>query len=347
MPGLTPPHPATPPISAPDSARDARPHSLASPNGIAPEGGVHELMERFTGSLPDGIRDFIYGKIVTRFNDHFFTSRPAGAPVAEQPGSWHFSAIGDFGNGTRAQSDVAANLLRAKPELVVTVGDNIYPDGKEKYWRANFDPPKFFGRVLEAAPVLPVLGNHDVKPSTDGYFKRFPQLQGARYYSSDMRNVHVVALDSNDSLAPNSPQHKWLEQDLATSKAPWKVLLLHHPVLSPLAKATHGKTSRLPEYLGPLLAKHGVDLVLAGHEHFYERSRPLNEQGTHQITLGNGGAMLFPLPYSQPAWSAHRDVDFGHVNFEVRNDDELVGRYVRRDGSVADTFVLHNQPTAP
>jgi len=96
-----------------------------------------------------------------------------------------------------------------------------------------------------------------------------------------------------------------------------------------------------------MLAKHAVDLVLVGHEHWYERSKPLNDAGTIQITDGGGGGALYPFPYPQQAWSATRDIDFGHVNFEVRGDNELVGRYVKRDGSVGDTFVLNHGGHAP
>jgi hypothetical protein len=155
--------------------------------------------------------------------------------------------------------------------------------------------------------------------------------------------MDVFSIDTNQSVAPGSPQHTWLEQALSGSSAPWKVVTIHHPMMSVISKVHYKETSRLPGDLGPLLARFGVDLLVAGHEHWYERSRPLNETGTLQVTVGGGGGALYPFPYPQQKWSATRDLDFGHVDFEVRGDNELVGRYTTRDGRVQDTFVIPNR----
>ena len=90
-----------------------------------------------------------------------------------------------------------------------------------------------------------------------------------------------------------------------------------------------------------MIAKYGVDLLLSGHEHNYQRSRPLNANGTLEVVTGGGGQSLHPFRMKMPAHAAYRDVDFGHVEVEV-NADKLVGRYVVRDGSVRDTFVIEN-----
>jgi hypothetical protein len=156
----------------------------------------------------------------------------------------------------------------------------------------------------------------------------------------------MFSIDSNQTLAPGSPQHQWLEQALAQSTAAWKIVQVHHPMMSVISKVHYRETSKLPADLGPLLAKYGVDLLVTGHEHWYERSRPLNEAGTLQVTVGGGGGALYPFVYPQQKWSQTRDVDFGHVNFEVRGDDELVGRYVTRDGRTQDTFVIKNRTPA-
>lgn len=333
-------------FEVPESAkRDPKQTSLVNdiPDEEPPS---HEIWERADGSLPDPIRDRIYKYFSTKVNDVIFRSDKGGAPQPEQAGSWHFSAYGDFGNGTKAMTDVIKNIQAYKPEFVVSAGDQVYPESTEKNWRSKLDPMDKFGGLASTVPFIPNLGNHDMKPDMAAYSRRFPYIEGGRYFKASYKNVDMFSLDTNQSVAPGSPQHTWLSQALDQSTAAWKIVQVHHPMMSVISKVHYRHTSRLPKDLGPLLAKHGVDLLVAGHEHWYERSLPLNETGTTQITVGGGGGALYPFPYPQTKWSATRDVDFGHVNFEVRGDDELVGRYVTRDGRTEDTFVIRNRTPA-
>lgn len=333
-------------FQVPDSAR-RDPHQTSLVNDVPDDEPLfQQLWERADGSIPDAIRDPMYKYLSSRVNDVVFRSRPGGAPQAEQTGSWRFSALGDFGNGTRAMRDVIQNVRAWKPEFVVSAGDQVYPDSSAANWEKKLDPPHLFGGIASEVPFIPNLGNHDMKPSADEYFRRFPYVEGGRYFQASYRNVDMFSVDTNQSVAPGSPQHAWLSQALADSRAAWKIVQVHHPMMSVISKVHYRETSRLPGDLGPLLARHGVDLVVAGHEHWYERSKPLNDAGTVQVTVGGGGGALYPFPYPQTKWSQTRDVDFGHVDFEVRGDDELVGRYRTRDGRVEDTFVLRNRTPA-
>lgn len=333
-------------FEVPDSAK-RDPHQTSLVNDIPDEEPLlAEVWERADGSLPDPIRDRMNKWFVRHINDVVFRSRPGGTPQPISPDAWRFSAYGDFGNGTKAMRNVIGNIERWKPEVVVSAGDQVYPDSRAENWEKKLDPPRLFGGLASSVPFLPNMGNHDMKPSPEEYFRRFPYIEDGRYYKASYRNLDVFSVDTNQSVSPGSPQHAWLEQALAGSTAPWKVVSIHHPMMSVLSKFHYRETSKLPGDLGPLLAKHGVDLLVAGHEHWYERSRPLNEAGTVQVTVGGGGGALYPFFYPQTKWSATRDLDFGHVDFEVRGDKELVGRYVTRDGSVQDTFVIPNRTPA-
>lgn len=326
------------PINAPAAARD--PHALVpAPMPIAPpEGPIEELLDHVPIVLPGRLAEPIF-KAVSKINRVFFRSAPPGAAQPVQPGSWHFSVIGDYGSGTRPLTDVTNNIARRNPEAVLTTGDNVYWSGTEAEYRRKWDPPKYFGDIRANFRVLPSLGNHDTRKSTKPYFDRFPELEGARFYSADLHDVHFVALNTNESLAPGSPQHEWLERDLAASQKKWKVLYYHHPAYSNFP----GHVSPLREYLGPLVARYGVDLLLAGHEHSYGRSKPLNATGTVELITGGGGHTLHPFWAKQLPHSAYRDVDYGHLDFEVRND-AIVGRYIVRDGTVRDTFTVRDNP---
>ena len=327
----------------PESAK-RDPHQSSLVNDVPDEESfMVETWENADGSLPDPVRDRMYKWVVTKVNDVVFRSRPGDAPQPIKDGSWRFSALADFGNGTRAMRDVIGNVQRWKPEFVVSAGDQVYPDSSARHWEGKVDPPEQFGGLASTVPFIPNAGNHDIKPNADEYFRRFPYIEGGRYFQTSYRNIDMFSVDTNQSVAPGSPQHAWLSQALADSTAAWKIVQIHHPMMSVISKVHYRETSRLPGDLGPLLAKNGVDLVLAGHEHFYERSKALNETGTLQVTVGGGGGALYPFPYPQSKWSQTRDLDFGHVDFEVRGDDELIGRYVTRDGRVQDTFSVPNR----
>ncbi len=278
---------------------------------------------------------------VQRFNQHVFTSRPGGAPIPRREDSWSFAAIGDFGAGTRAQLDVARNVLAGPQELVLTLGDTVYDSGLESEYREHFDPPERFGRIRERFPVYPTVGNHDVRGGgVDPYFRRFPEAQGRTRYVFDHGGVRFFSLDSTSPLDPGSEQWSWLERELSQAWDGWKVVYMHHPLRSGMKGRDRPEAAA---QLGALLGRHGVQLLLVGHDHVYDRSRAINEFGTIQVTAGNGGRMLYPFLSRQPDWSAHRDARHGHVDVEV-TDDSLVVRHVRRDGSVGDTHELR-RPT--
>ncbi len=315
-------------------------HSVSLLDNPARYDGRKGIADAYTGSMygvPRWLADIGF-RLGSKLNNFIFRSKPGGAAVDAEQGSWRFVAVGDIGFGSHGQEDVASRIMKTSARFVLPLGDIAYPDGSEKAWQKKVDPPNLFGGVMQKFPVYPVLGNHDIGTgNADAYFKRFPHLQNARYYSFDSGGVHFAALDSNEALAPGTDQAIWLEKDLAAAKdAKFRVVMMHHPLNS--AQKRHAGSPHMAN-LGPLLAKHGVDLVLNGHDHWYERSTPLNGYGTVQVTAGGGGAPVYPFLSSQPSWSAFRHAGFGYLEVEVQRN-QLVGRYVTRNGDLKDTFVL-------
>lgn len=222
---------------------------------------------------------------------HLRTAPPPG--VARRLRIW---AIGDSGEATAAQADVLATYLaaaaNAPADVWLLLGDNAYDQGTDPQFQEGLFTP--FAQVLRDTFAWPVLGNHDAL-STDSatmtgpYFDAFSlprqgqaggvPSQSEAYYSFDWGPVHFVALDSADSpLVPPSDMLDWLAADLAANARPWTIAYFHHP---PYTKGSHdsddpadssGRMIAVRENVLPVLEAAGVDLVLAGHSHGYERS---------------------------------------------------------------------------
>lgn len=178
------------------------------------------------------------------------------------------------------------------PDRWLMLGDNAYCSGTDaEYQMALFD---VYPQELATVAPWPVIGNHDAISSdsptqTGPFFAMFTLPAAAEaggvgsgteaYFSSDSGELHLVQLDSADSdLMPGSLMLTWLATDLAANTRPWTIVDFHHP---PYTKGTHdsddpadsgGIMQRMRENVVPILEAHGVDLVLAGHSHGYERS---------------------------------------------------------------------------
>ncbi|MBN8249500.1 MAG: metallophosphoesterase, partial [Verrucomicrobia bacterium] len=225
--------------------------------------------------------------------DHVFFTAPE--PGSAQP--MRFWILGDAGTGTASQSAVRdafyAFAGSRYTDLILLLGDNAYNSGTDaEYQRGMFD---MYPAIFRTTAVLSTIGNHDTAGSsnpnlaTTPYFKIFdaPSLgQGGgvpsgtlKYYSFNYGNVHFVCLDSMTSdRSPGAPMLTWLEQDLAQNDAEWLIAFFHHP---PYTKGSHdsddttdssGRLRDMRVHAMPLLEAYGVDLVLGGHSHSYERS---------------------------------------------------------------------------
>lgn len=212
-----------------------------------------------------------------------------------------FNVLGDFGAGTWAQRRVRAQLEQVPADLLITTGDNAYPDGTFEEFEARvFD---VYRHIFSRMPVFPSAGNHDYR-SDDArpYLTEFVLPENAwraadreRYYSFDWGPVHFVALDTERPLKEVRPgagddMADWLAADLAAHTRPWTVVYLHRPPFT--ASARHKGNAEVASILVPLFEAHGVDVVFAGHNHIYERFKPRN--GVTYVTTGGGGAHAYP-----------------------------------------------------
>jgi acid phosphatase type 7 len=215
---------------------------------------------------------------------------PSDAPVIAAAGD-----IADSGSGDEA----TARLLDAiAPTAVLTTGDNAYDDGTLAQFKRYYDPT--WGR--HRAITHPVPGNHDYNTAgAAGYFDYFGRAarDPARpYYSFDLGAWHLIALNSELPRDMRPAQVAWLKRDLAASGAKCTLAYWHRP------RFTAGKYSDFVEYtpLWKALWDANADVVLAGHDHNYQRYRPLNPagmadsaRGIRQFVVGTGGRSRYAL----------------------------------------------------
>lgn len=218
---------------------------------------------------------------------------------------------------------------------LVLLGDNVYPHGDPAHLKtAVFDP--FAPLLARGARLLPVLGNHDVE---DGHGDAQAERLGmpGRWYSARLDDdVLFLGLDSNQ--ADNSAQLAWLAQALGDDRAAWKIAALHHP---PYSAGHHRSALEVRQAFTPLFERFGVQLVLAGHEHDYQRSKPLG--GTTYVVSG-GAARLRPTakaPFTEVAFSTRHFTDL-HVY-----DDHLLLRALDQQERVFDRTTLRRDRPGP
>jgi hypothetical protein len=178
---------------------------------------------------------------------------------------------------------------------VFTAGDNVYPYGAAEEFRTCYSPT--WGRHL--ARTRPSPGNHDYNTADArpyyAYFGENAGEPGRGYYSYDLGEWHLVALNSN-LAADSAAQERWLREDLAAHRVRCTLAYWHHPLFS--SGAGHGSDPRLRP-LWQILAEFGADVVINGHDHDYERFAPQTPDGEpdaahgiREFVVGTGGAKL-------------------------------------------------------
>jgi len=204
------------------------------------------------------------------------------APIGKD--SVKFLVIGDSGTGDKGQYDTAAQMWAAHAvfpyEFAIMLGDNLYGSERPQDFVSKFERP--YKPLLDAnIPFYASLGNHD--DPNQRFYKNFG-MGGKRFYSYQKGDVRFFALDSNYM---DKDQQRWLEDELSKSNSKWKIAYFHHPLYS--SGAAHGSEVDLRSIIEPLFIKYNLQVVFAGHEHFYERIKP--QKGIHYFTAG-GSAKL-------------------------------------------------------
>ena len=275
------------------------------------------------------------------------TSSQIGPPAAPPPqsilpkarDSVKFLVIGDSGTGGRQQFEVAARIAEAHKTFPFTralmLGDNLYGRNNAAAYRNKFERP--YAALLEGGvKFYASLGNHD--DPAQRFYAPF-NMDTHRYYSHSEGDVRFFALDST-YMSPE--QRRWVEDELSQSNHKWKIAYMHHPMYS--SGERHGPTPPLRAALEPLFAKHGVDVVFAGHEHFYERIHP---QGGITYVIQGGAANLRRgnIRRNSAITAKGFDTDRSFTLVEIVGD-QMYLETISRLGAIVDSVVINRREVA-
>ena len=319
-----------------------------------------------------------------------FTTHPKPGPAKDT----RFWVLGDGGTGREAQAAVHTALMSTvkadkKPlDFWIHVGDMAYNSGRDTEFQTRFF--EMYEPTLRNKVCWAAMGNHEgatssgktgIGPYYDAYVVPTRGETGGvasgteAYYSFDYAHIHFICLDSHDlSRKPGDPMASWLKADLEKTKADWLIAFWHHP---PYTKGSHDSDketdlTEMRKLIMPIIEAGGVDLVLTGHSHIYERSMLMDgaygtptvsdnvilddgdgdpdgdgayrkskgikaHEGTVQVVTGNAGAALGrigTMPVMRSIVLEH-----GGLLVDVKGDT-LTGRMIRRDGAESDVFSI-------
>jgi len=235
-------------------------------------------------------------------------------------------AAGDIASCTSTGDEATAALLDARPNATIaTLGDNVYENGTASEFANCYDPT--WGRHKDR--TRPALGNHEYGVfRAGGYFGAFGAAAGEAplgWYSYDLGTWHVIVLNSNCEVvgcATGGSQDRFLRDDLAAHPVRCTLAIWHHPRWS--SGTTHGPTVAMHS-LYTALYELGVDVLLSGHEHNYERFAPLDPagqvdpaRGVRQFVVGTGGRSHYPFGPPAPGSEVRNDNTFGVLALTLR-----------------------------
>ncbi len=256
------------------------------------------------------------------------------------------------------------NAYRANPDarFMVNVGDLVDYGQRYEHWNAWFDAA---AGVIDSIPVMAVPGNHEsygsrstTKPAYWSAQLKLPQNgpEGLKnqVYSCDYGPVHFVVLDSQQFEQKQygdilTPQREWLDADLASSKATWKIVFLHKP---PYEIKPDRQNQDVKAAFCPILDRHHVDLVFNAHDHGISRTPAIKgdvimekpSEGTVYYVVGRSGEKTYPDLKRKP-WNPFFYNPLDQPNYLVVevNDKKVIIKTLKQDGNLLDTFVIDKE----
>lgn len=273
--------------------------------------------------------------------------------------SYTFFVVGDSGKASRAQFDIAAEMLRTRPapDFILHTGDLVYNSGERRKYAARFFTP--YQEFLSRINFWPCVGNHDVDDDGDAApYRAVFELpdngpDGCRpelNYWFDYATCRVAVIDSNvDENVLREEVAPWLGRVMSTPGPTWRFVSFHHP---PYTGGKYEPDVRIQRTLVPVFEETGVDVVFCGHDHCYQRMTPLRQgeivapdEGVLYIITGAGGASLYEPKGPRPDYMVVHEYERHSFTQVMIDGPTLDLRQITADGSLIDEYTMTKPAT--
>lgn len=258
----------------------------------------------------------------------------AGEPTGSK---FRFVVYGDTRDGHSVHRQLIEMVDREQIDFAVHTGDMVEQGGVKGEWLQFFQIER---PLLVDTPIVPAIGNHDI--SGRNYFQRYflHDLWAAdrNYFVLDWGNLRLLVLDTGIECRDGCAQYAFAERALREGQRRGQLMaiMLHYP---PYSSGEHGSQLEVQRPVAALAKKHGVELVIAGHDHDYERTRSID--GTTYMVSGSGGAPIRPV--SPRSFTAEARTEPHYVLVDVESD-RMILRAVNLQGDTFDTYVIDDNP---
>ncbi len=294
------------------------------------------------GLTPDTQYSYQVGSVDGAGVEHFSTVgsfRTAPDVVAHPDAEVVIAVVGDSRDGASVLAQLSTVLASKAPDLILFSGDAVTLGQIQTEWEEFFDAAE---PLFRSAPVIAAHGNHEA--NAINYYAQLAMPGDEENFSLDYGFAHITVLNDTpaDDGAIVGATKAFLDADLTASDAArWKLVMHHQPIWS--ASTRHGSSTTLRDAWGPLFDTHNVDLVVAGHDHDYERSKPMKgltpqaspADGTVYMVSGGAGAELYDN--GTDFWTQYSEKTHGAAILRIRRD-QLTAEVFHPDGSMLDTF---------
>jgi 3',5'-cyclic AMP phosphodiesterase CpdA len=287
--------------------------------GLAVSGKL--ITDRFTANDDDAQASQTAG-LAYRDADY----SPLAVAIPKSKLLFRFAAIADTGSSTKNQYAVGRAMTRYHEQnpfnTVIMVGDNIYNNGEISKIKEAFEIP-YADLLKRGVKFYAALGNHDVRTDNGDRQVEYSQfnMQGQHYYTHTHGDVKFFVLETSSLVDPaattRAAQLAWLDRELGASKAKWNIVYGHHNIYS---AGVYKVDAIMKRDVAPILKKHKVKLWINGHDHNYQRSKPID--GTTYLVCGGGGATLYPV--QAQSWTAFAQSIHSFGIVEVYQDQILL-----------------------
>lgn len=258
----------------------------------------------------------------------------AGAPTGSK---FRFAVFGDTRDGHGVHRELIEMVDRETIDFTVHTGDMVQQGGVKGQWLQFFQIER---PLLVDTPIVPAVGNHDV--SGRDYFRRYflheLWAEDRNYHVRDWGNLRLLVLDTGIECRDGCAQYAFAERALreGARRGQLMAIMLHYP---PYSSGAHGSNLEVQRPVVALARKHGVELVIAGHDHNYERTKSLD--GTTYMVSGSAGAPIRPV--NPRSFTAEARTEPHYVLVDVESD-RMILRAVNLRGDTFDTYVIDDNP---